>query len=258
MSRLDSVREEVAGMLERRRRPGPGGGGADPAHDMLHVERVCRNARELCRREGEGGGGGAGGINPELVVASALLHDIAPFGKSDPRGGAASEESARVAGEVLRRHGYGGEEIAVVRDAVLNHSFSRNATPRTIEGRILQDADRLDAIGAVGIARAFSVGGSEMRGLYSPRDPFCASRSPDDGRWTVDHFYRKLLRLEGMMNTESGRSMARERTAFLSAFLEQLGREIRGEGEGAPGRGGPTRSRRSAGASSRPPRSARP
>ncbi len=206
MDRLDSVRREIGTMPQ-----------SDPAHDASHILRVYKNAELLCKREG---------VDPELVLASVLLHDLVSFKKSDPRNRSASARSAARAKKILKRHGYSGDEIAIVSEAVRDHSFSKNTRPETVEGRILQDADRLDAIGAIGIARAFAVGGSENRRLYSQSDPFCKDREPDDGRWTLDHFYQKLLKLEGLMNTGTGKSIARERTGTLKIFLGQLRREI--------------------------------
>jgi len=206
MIRLDALRREVAAMLKN-----------DPAHDASHIERVYKNAELLC---------GSENADTELVLTAVMLHDLVTFKKSDPRNREASARSAQRAREILKRHGYTDREIAIVADAIRDHSFSRDARPGTVEGRILQDADRLDAIGAIGIARTFAVGGSEGRALYNPDDPFCKSREPDDQMWTVDHFYSKLLRLETMMNTPAGRSLARERTAALRGFLGQLGREV--------------------------------
>jgi len=206
MTRLDKIKQEISSMAEN-----------DPAHDFSHVMRVYKNAELLCKKEK---------IDPELVLASVLLHDLVSFKKSDPRNKTASTKSALRAKKILRNLGYDNGEIAIISEAIRNHSFSENTTPETIEGRILQDADRLDALGAVGIARVFAVGGSENRPLYDPEDPFCKSRSPDDLAWTVDHFYRKLLRLERLMNTQTGKSIARERTAVLENFLKQLKREI--------------------------------
>jgi uncharacterized protein len=93
-------------------------------------------------------------------------------------------------------------------------------------GKILQDADRLDAIGAIGIARVFATGGSLKRPFYNIDDPFCKTRKPDDKIWTVDHFYRKLLKLESLMNTKSGKMEAKKRTKILEDFLKQLKLEI--------------------------------
>ncbi len=95
-----------------------------------------------------------------------------------------------------------------------------------MEGKILQDADRLDAIGAIGIARAFAVSGSESRPFYNNDDPFCNARKPDDKKWAVDHFYRKLLKLEKLMNTKSAKIEAKKRTKILTKFLSELRDEI--------------------------------
>ena len=217
---LDSLAARAERMME----------GADPAHDFGHVMRVCGNALAICRDERARGGtrDGAGtGPDERLVLAAALLHDVARRPKSDMAARAASApESAGVAGGVLAGHGFAPAEIGAVSEAIRDHSFSRGATPRTLEGRVLQDADRLDALGAVGIARAFATGGALGRPLYSADDPFCADRVPDDGAWTVDHFFQKLLRLEDTMNTGYGREEARRRTAVLRGFLEQMGREV--------------------------------
>jgi uncharacterized protein len=98
--------------------------------------------------------------------------------------------------------------------------------PKTIEGKVLQDADRLDALGAIGIARTFAVGGSEKRPFYSAYDPFCNTRKPDDKKWTLDHFYKKLLLLEKKMNTSTARKEAARRTKILKKFLADLKKEI--------------------------------
>lgn len=105
--------------------------------------------------------------------------------------------------------------------------FSRNKIPATIEGKILQDADRLDALGAIGIARVFAVSGSEKRPFYNVEDPFCKNRPSDDTTWTLDHFYRKLLKLESLMNTKSGKIEAKKRTKVMKEFLNELKKEIK-------------------------------
>ena len=104
--------------------------------------------------------------------------------------------------------------------------FHRKKLPATIEGKILQDADRLDALGAIGIARVFATGGSLKRPFYNIDDPFCKSRSPNDKIWTVDHFFQKLLTLESLMNTKSGKSEAKKRTKVLKDYLKQLKQEL--------------------------------
>ncbi|MEK0327506.1 MAG: phosphohydrolase, partial [Nitrosopumilus sp.] len=94
------------------------------------------------------------------------------------------------------------------------------------EGKILQDADRLDALGAIGIARTFAVTGAENRSFYNTNDPFCSSRKADDQVWAVDHFFKKLLLLEVKMNTKSAKIEAKRRTKIIKIFLNDLKQEI--------------------------------
>jgi uncharacterized protein len=189
----------------------------DPAHDFEHIMRVYNNARRLARMER---------VNPRLVLAAALLHDIVSYPKSDPRSKNSSVESATKAKQILDKYSYTGEEIKIITDAIHDHSFSRGIVPKTMVGKILQDADRLDAVGAIGIARTFSVGGAEKRPFYNIQDPFCKTRNPDDTRWTLDHFYRKLLLLEKKMNTKSAKMEARKRVKIMRQFLNAFREEI--------------------------------
>ena len=189
----------------------------DSAHDFEHIMRVCKNVKKIARHEN---------VNLRLVLTSALLHDIVSFPKSDKRSKTASLKSAQEAKRILEKYHYTKNEITIIIDAIADHSFSRNMTPKTIEGKILQDADRLDALGAIGIARTFSVGGAEGRPIYNTSDPFCHIRTPDDKRWTVDHFYRKLLVLEKKMNTKFAKKEAKRRTKILKKFLIELKQEI--------------------------------
>ncbi len=189
----------------------------DPAHDFEHIVRVYNNSKKLAKKEHG---------KPRLVLAAALLHDIVSYPKSDPRSKISSVESAKKASKILPKYGYTKNEIDIISDAILDHSFSRDATPKTLTGKILQDADRLDAIGSIGIARAFSVGGSEGRLFYNAQDPFCKGREPDDTIWTLDHFYKKLLLLEKKMNTKSAKREARRRIKVVKQFLDELKKEI--------------------------------
>lgn len=189
----------------------------DQAHDLAHTMRVYNNAKKICKKED---------ADEKLVLSSVLLHDIVSFPKSDKRSKLSAVKSAQESKKILKKYDFTLAEIRVICDAIRDHSFSRNKIPKTMEGKILQDADRLDAIGAIGIARVFTVGGSEKRLLYNEEDPFCTTRSPDDKTWTLDHFYKKLLKLESLMNTKSGKIEAKKRSKFLRDFLAHLGREI--------------------------------
>ena len=189
----------------------------DAAHDFDHIMRVFKNAQNICKKEN---------ANEKLVLSAVLLHDIISYPKSDKRSKLSSIKSAEESKKILKKFNFTKEEIQIISDAIRDHSFSRNAIPTTLEGKILQDADRLDAIGAIGIARVFAVGGSEKRPFYNIKDPFCKSRIPDDKIWTLDHFYRKLLKLESLMNTKSGKIEAKKRTRVLKDFLNELKKEI--------------------------------
>jgi uncharacterized protein len=206
MKVLDSLKNEVKEIMDN-----------DSAHDFEHIMRVYKNAQKMCKKEK---------ANEKLILSAALLHDIVSYPKSDKRSKLSSIQSAKKSKLILKKYDFSEEEITIVSDAIRDHSFSQNKTPSTIEGKILQDADRLDAIGAIGIARVFATGGSLKRPFYNIDDPFCKKRKPDDKVWTVDHFYQKLLKLESLMNTKSGKEEAKKRTKILNEYLEQLKQEV--------------------------------
>ncbi|MGY5141185.1 MAG: HD domain-containing protein [Candidatus Nitrosopumilus sp. Bin_571-38] len=206
MKVLDSIKNEVKEIMDN-----------DSAHDFEHVMRVYKNAQKICILEK---------ANEKLVLSAALLHDIISYPKSDKRSKLSSIQSAKKSEQILKKYNFAKEEISIISDAIRDHSFSQNKTPRTLEGKILQDADRLDALGAIGIARVFATSGSLKRPFYNIDDPFCKTRTPDDKTWTVDHFFQKLLKLELLMNTKSGKVEAKKRTGILKKFLKQLKQEI--------------------------------
>ena len=189
----------------------------DSAHDFDHVMRVYKNAQKICKKEK---------VNKKFVLCAALLHDIVSYPKSDKRSKNSSIESAKKSKIILKQYNFSNDEILIISDAIHDHSFSQNKIPKSIVGKILQDADRLDAIGAIGIARVFATGGLLKRPFYNIDDPFCKTRKPDDKTWTVDHFYQKLLKLESLMNTKSGKIESKKRTKVLKEFLHQLKQEI--------------------------------
>lgn len=191
--------------------------GDDPAHDLLHFERVVRLSKKLCRDEN-------GRI--EIVMPAAWLHDFVNVPKNDPRRKQASQLSAEGAVVFLREIGYPTEYFEAIQHAIVAHSFSANVTPTTLEAKIVQDADRLDGLGAIGIARCFATAGVMKRVFYSEDDPFCERRLPDDLKFTVDHFYAKLFRVAENLQTESGRSIGRLRMESMKRFLEDLKIEI--------------------------------
>jgi len=191
--------------------------GNDSAHDFEHIKRVYNNAKKLAIKEK---------ANTNLVLSAVLLHDIVSYPKSDSRSKTSSVKSSQDAKKILKNYPFTNDEIKIITDAIKDHSFSRKKTPKTLVGKILQDADRLDAIGAVGIARVFAVGGAEHRPFYNTEDPFCSKREPNDQKWTLDHFFRKLLLLEDLMSTKSAKIEAKRRTKILTNYLSELKKEI--------------------------------
>ena len=206
MNVINSLKQEVHNLMIN-----------DSAHDFAHIMRVFKNAQKICKKEN---------ANEKLVLSAVLLHDIVSYPKSDKRSKLSSIKSAEKSKKILKKFNFTKEEIQIISDAIRDHSFSRNKIPLTLEGKILQDADRLDAIGAIGIARVFAVSGSEKRPFYNVKDPFCKNRPPNDKIWALDHFYQKLLKLESLMNTKSGKIEAKKRTKILKNFLNELKKEI--------------------------------
>ena len=189
----------------------------DAAHDLGHIRRVVAAAKRLAEAEG---------AQLDVVIPAAWLHDCVALPKDAPDRHRASALAAEHAGRFLREAGYPGTLIPDVEHAIEAHSFSAGITPRTVEAAVVQDADRLDALGAVGIARTFLVGGALGSALAHETEPFPTTRTPDDQRYAVDHFYTKLLGLGATMRTEAGRREAERRTEILRRFLRDLADEF--------------------------------
>jgi len=190
---------------------------SDPAHDISHIKRVVQNTIRLT---------GAENGNTEVTLPAAWLHDCISVAKDSPLRNQASRLAAKEAVRFLESVNYPADLLDQVYHAIEAHSFSANIETKTLEARIVQDADRLEAIGAIGIARCFLTGGSMGTALYEPSDPFAKNRDLDDRQFTLDHFYCKLLGLADTMKTDAGRAEAIKRTDYMLAFLKQLGEEI--------------------------------
>lgn len=189
----------------------------DPAHDLLHFKRVVSLAKKLCAQEGG---------SPEIVIPAAWLHDLVLVPKSSPLRSQASRLSAEKAIEFLISIDYPAKYFDGIFHAIEGHSFSANIEVRTPEAKIVQDADRLDGLGAIGIARCFVTAGLLKRPFYDPADPFCEDRLPDDSQYTIDHFYKKLFKTADTLKTNSGLEEGRRRVEAMKAFLETLRSEI--------------------------------
>ncbi len=189
----------------------------DGSHDASHLLRVWSNVCAI--RDVEGG-------DPEILIAATLLHDCVSVEKNSPFRSSASRLAAAKAADLLTEMGWAEERIESVAHAVEAHSFSAAITPETLEAKILQDADRLDALGMIGVARMFYVSGRMGSGLYDPEDPHASNRDYDDKRFTVDHFHTKLFQLTDSFQTETGARLAQIRHARMKRFLDELMQEV--------------------------------
>lgn len=174
-------------------------------HDYFHIERVVINARKILQKEN---------ADSFLVELAAWVHDLGDY---KLHGGVDKAEELITA--YLTSIGLSPDIITQVNEIVSQVSFSKGNQPTTLEAMIVQDADRLDAIGAVGIARCFAYGGSKGSLLYHPED-----QSKDAS--SVQHFYDKLFQLKELMHTASAKAIAAERHQFMESFIQQFYREV--------------------------------
>jgi uncharacterized protein len=189
----------------------------DGAHDHAHLERVWLNAKQIH---------GAEGGDFETLAASVLLHDCVYVAKNSPERGRASHLAAVRARSILQGLGWDSMRIDVVAGAIETHSYSASLEPSTLEGRILQDADRLDAIGFIGVARCFYTAGRMGSQLYDPADVQGANREWNDALFALDHFPKKLLMLAEGFKTSTGQHLARARHEVLQQFYRGILGEI--------------------------------
>ena len=210
--------EEVEAWGERCRAHVAATMAADAAHDLGHVRRVVAGARRLARAEG---------ADPAVVIPAAWLHDVVTVPKGSPDRRRASRLAADAGGAWLHAEGFPAELIPAVEHAIAAHSWSAGIEPKTKEAAVVQDADRLDALGAIGVARLYATAAALGSALVHPDDPLAASgRALDDRQWATDHVAVKLLGLPATMQTAAGRREAERRAAFLRAFLDQLASEV--------------------------------
>jgi uncharacterized protein len=189
----------------------------DAAHDLQHLRRVWASAQVLLDREPA--------ADALVVMAACFLHDLVNLPKDAPDRAQASRRSAQLARHQLAWLGFPADKLDAVAHAIEAHSYSAAIAPASLEARIVQDADRIDALGAVGLARMFSISGQLGRPLAHPADPLALHRPRDDRAYALDHIEEKLAKLPGMMQTGAGRAVAQERLAFMLAFRETFVRE---------------------------------
>lgn len=191
----------------------------DAAHDLGHLTRVAEKSKYIHKFEGG---------NLDVIIIASYFHDIVSLPKDSLIRHLSSTFAAQKTIKILKEN---FQEISAslygqISDVIRSHNYSSGARPITIEAKIIQDADRLDALGAIGLARVFYIAGRLGQKIYSQDDPFAIGRSLDDKAYALDHFYTKLLKLPETLNTHEGRNMAKKRVAYLSNYINELKEEI--------------------------------
>ena len=196
----------------------------DAAHDISHFRRVWMTAQNIMANQM---------AEPLVVLTACYFHDIVSLPKNHPDRSQSSQLAARETRNILRRDfpDFPSEHYAAVEHAIEAHSFSAGITPQSPEAKIVQDADRLEALGAIGLARVFAVSGALGVALFDAEDPFARQRSLDDKQYALDHFQTKLLTLPLTMQTEHGRHLAQHNADFLLTYMAKLSAELKGEYE---------------------------
>jgi uncharacterized protein len=194
---------------------------AGGAHDLSHIVRVWRNAAHIARTEPE--------CDTELLLAAAILHDCVAVEKCSPQRSMASRLSAARAREIVAPLEWAPARVDGLAHVIETHSFSAGLTPETLEAKVFRDADRLDAIGAIGVARCFHVGGRMDGALYHLGDPGAEARPLDDRAYALDHFAAKLFKVTEGFLTAEGQRLAAARTARMADFVTAFRAEIEGE-----------------------------
>ena len=188
----------------------------DSAHDLQHIFRVVKTAKSLADKE-------QADIN--IVLPAAYLHDCFTYPKDHPERHLSAQIAADKACEFLRSIKYPSHYLDDIHHAIMAHSFSAGLTPKTKEAKVVQDADRLDALGAIGVTRCIQVSSTFGSDLYHPDDIFAQHRPLDDKRYTIDHFEVKLFKIAETMNTLSAKKEAQKRVEFMKSYLLQLQNE---------------------------------
>jgi uncharacterized protein len=192
--------------------------GSDPAHDWAHVGRVAATARKLA--EGEA-------ADAEIVLAAVYCHDLVNVPKDHPDRSKASSLAAQEAAPLLKQVGFTELEIERISKAIIEHSFSAGLKPSSLEAAIVQDADRLDALGAIGILRCAAVNAHLKSKFYEPFDPLAQNRELDDRSFMLDHYFVKLFKLPDSLNTAKAKEIAQKRISVMKQFIADLMDEVR-------------------------------
>ncbi|HEY5589118.1 MAG TPA: HD domain-containing protein [Candidatus Paceibacterota bacterium] len=190
----------------------------DPSHDGNHVQRVLNMAVKITQKEN---------ADMEVIIPAAIFHDAVIYQKNDERNKIATEKSSEFAKKVLEEiTDFPKHKISHVMDCILECSYSKGMKPSSLESAILQDADRLEATGAISIMRTFSSGGQMGLPFYNPEDPFRENSDPSNTEFGLDLLYKRLYLVSEGMNTETAKRIAIRRHKFLKTFEKELRIEL--------------------------------
>ena len=193
----------------------------DPSHDIAHTLRVLANAERIANSEN---------VDMDIVIASALFHDIIVYPKHGENSKSSNIHSAELAEKILAKvPEFPPEKIRAVKDVILATSFRFATGSKSAEARVVHDADLLEATGLIGAMRTFGSCGSMNRPFYNPDDPFAENREPNETLWGLDHFYQRLLIAKDKISSVSGKAVAERRTKVLREFLDELKIELEGK-----------------------------
>jgi len=190
----------------------------DPSHDFFHTLRVLKLAEKIAIEEK---------ADLDIVIPAAIFHDSIIYPKNHPKSHLSSKESSDFARKILiKLKLLPKDKIQKICRVIELCSFSKGISADFLEAKVLQDADRLEALGAIAIMRTFSSGGQMRRELYNYIDPFCEKRKPNDKKYSLDLFFTRLLLIPNKLHTKTAKFLAKKRINFLYKFLKQLKIEL--------------------------------
>lgn len=190
----------------------------DPSHDINHTLRVLALSEKIGIKEK---------ADLDIVIASAIFHDVIVYPKNHHKRILSSKESADFARKILSTNkSFPHEKIGQVYKSIELCSFAKGIKPFFLEAKILQDADGLEAMGAISIMRTFSSAGQMNKSFYDNTDPFCKKRKPSDDKYALDLFFTRLLVVYNRLHTPTAKLLAKRRLEFLYVFLKELEAEL--------------------------------
>lgn len=191
---------------------------SDVAHDIDHARRVTKLSFQIAEKYNN--------IDHVVLLISAYFHDLISYAKNKKNGEESSINCAKKVRLLISNIEISDLQIDMIISSILAHSFSSRSIHDSIESRILYDADKLDALGAIGVARLFAVSGSIGTKLYNNSDPFSMDREPNDKEYALDHFIIKLFQIPKKLYTPEARILAKKRIRYMKSFLDHLATEV--------------------------------